>query len=207
MHDSRNSDGAVLAIAGVMVLVLLAGGGGVFIVWQRQEALAQRARAEVEVARARAVAERRLVEATQAEPTMSQPPSAIDDNPNSIEASIRIVLQTQQRAWNAGDIDQFMESYWNSEDLTFSSGGKLTRTWRGTLENYKERYPSRSDMGKLSFLNLEVTPLGVEAALVLGEWQLRRASENLGGNFTLVFRRLSDTWVIVHDHTSRANAP
>jgi beta-aspartyl-peptidase (threonine type) len=100
-----------------------------------------------------------------------------------------------------------MESYWKSEDLTFSSGGKLTRTWRGTLENYKERYPSRGDMGKLSFINLEVTLLGAEAALVLGEWQLSRESQDLGGNFTLVFRRLGDKWVIVHDHTSRTGQP
>ncbi len=178
-----------------------------WLMWQRQEALMQRARAEYEVARARAVAERRLAEANQADPTMSEQPNAMDDHPNSVEDSVRIVLQTQQRAWNAGDIDQFMESYWKSEDLTFSSGGKLTRTWRGTLENFKERYPSSSDMGKLSFLNLEVTPLGVEAALVLGEWQLSRESQDLGGNFTLVFRRLGDKWVIVHDHTSRTGQP
>ena len=203
MRDSRDSDGAVLVIAVVMVLVLLAGGGGLFmwLVWQRQAALMQRERAVAEAARARAVAERRLVEANQAEPTMSEQPTAMDDDPNSMEASIRQVLQTQQLAWNAGDIDQFMESYWKSEDLTFSSGGKLTRTWRGTLESYKERYPSRRDMGKLSFLNLDVTPLGVESALVLGEWQLSRVSLDLGGNFTLVFRRLGDKWVIVHDHT------
>ena len=100
-----------------------------------------------------------------------------------------------------------MESYWKSENLTFSSGGKLTRTWQGTLENYKERYPSRSDMGKLSFHNLEVTPLGVEAALVLGEWQLSRESQDLGGIFTLVFRHLGDKWVIAHDHTSRTGQP
>ena len=207
MRDSRDSDGAVLVIGMVMVLVLLAGGGA-FFMWQRQqEALMQRERAVAEVARARAVAEQRVAEATQTDPAVPEQPSGFGGNPDTIEASIRKVLQTQQRAWNAGDIDQFMESYWKSEDLTFSSGGKLTRTWRSTLENYKERYPSRSDMGKLSFRNLEVTPLGVEAALVLGEWQLSREFQDLGGNFTLVFRRLGDKWVIVHDHTSRTGQP
>ena len=59
-------------------------------------------------------------------------------------------------------------------------------------------------MGKLSFLNLEVTPLNTRAAFVLGEWHLSPESEDLGGIFTLVLRRIGEQWVIVHDHTSRA---
>lgn len=100
-----------------------------------------------------------------------------------------------------------MDFSWNSEELTFSSGGSLTRTWQGTLENYKDRYHSRRKMRTLSFGNQEVKPLGREAALVLGEWQVRRESQDLGGNFTPVFRRLGDKSVIMHDHTSRAEKP
>ena len=204
MGDSRDTGTAVaIALVIVLVLVLLAGGGALFI-WQRQAVLRQEVlarNAEAEAARARALAEQRVAQATQAE--LSDRPNGIDDDPASIDGSIRTVLQSQQRAWNAGDIEQFMDYYWKSDDLTFSSGGKLTRTWQGTLENYKERYPSPADMGQLSFHNLEVTLLGTEVSLVLGEWQLSRDSGELGGNFTLVFRRLDDKWVIVHDHTSR----
>ncbi len=204
MGDSRDTGTAVaIALVIVLVLVLLAGGGALFI-WQRQAVLRQEVlarNAEAEAARARALAEQRVAQATQAE--LSDRPNGIDDDPASIDGSIRTVLQSQQRAWNAGDIEQFMDYYWKSDDLTFSSGGKLTRTWQGTLENYKERYPSPAAMGQLSFHNLEVTLLGTEVSLVLGEWQLSRDSGELGGNFTLVFRRLDDKWVIVHDHTSR----
>jgi beta-aspartyl-peptidase (threonine type) len=127
-------------------------------------------------------------------------------DPASIEAAIRAVLESQQTAWNEGNVPAFMEHYWKSDDLTFSAGGKVTRTWQGTLENYQQRYPTPHDMGKLAFDNLEVTPLGTQAALVLGDWQLARASGQLGGNFTLIFRRVDDRWVIIHDHTSRADA-
>ena len=174
-----------VALALVMILALLAGLGAVFI-WQqqntallRQEALVQRERAVAEAARARAVAEQQLARATQPDRAVPEQPGSIGDNLASIEAPIRTVLQSQQRAWNAGDIDQFMEYYWKSDDLTFRSGGKLTRTWQGTLENYKERYHSPSEMGKLSFRKLEVTPLGMKAALVVGEWQLSRESDQL----------------------------
>jgi hypothetical protein len=63
-------------------------------------------------------------------------------------------------------------------------------------------------MGELTLDDLEITPLGTEAALVLGNWTVRRPeeSETTGGNFTLVFRLLDGKWLIVHDHTSRAEA-
>ena len=34
-----------------------------------------------------------------------------------------------------------------------------------------------------------------------------REQSPVEGNFTLIFRRLDDKWVIIHDHTSRAEAP
>jgi beta-aspartyl-peptidase (threonine type) len=131
--------------------------------------------------------------------------AGVGDALGSIETQIRRVLALQLEAWNAGDIDAFMEHYWKSDELTFSSGGQTTRSWRKTLERYKERYPTRAAMGETSFTNLEVTPLGAGAALVLGQWQLRREGETIGGNFTLVFRRIDGKWVIIHDHTSLAS--
>jgi beta-aspartyl-peptidase (threonine type) len=91
--------------------------------------------------------------------------------------------------------------------LTFNSGGTVTRGWEATLQSYKQRYPSRDAMGELTFANFEVRALGSEAALVLGDWQIVRGAESLGGNFTLVFRKVGDAWVIIHDHTSRKAQP
>ena len=113
------------------------------------------------------------------------------------------MLRAQQEAWNRGDIDAFVEHYWKSDDVTFSSSGKTTRGWEETVRGYRERYPTRTDMGRLTFASLEITPLGDGAALVLGEWRLERDNEPLSGNFSLVFRKLAGRWVIVHDHTSR----
>ena len=112
------------------------------------------------------------------------------------------VLQKQAAAWNRGDIDGFMEHYWKSDDLTFSSGGKTTRGWQTTKDNYKLRYPTRERMGRLTFDQLEAFPLGETAALLLGHWHLDRTGP-VGGNFSLVFRKIDGAWVIVHDHTSR----
>src|SRR5262245_25939375 len=119
-------------------------------------------------------------------------------------AEIEAVLTKQAAAWNRGDIESFMEHYWKSEQLTFSSGGETTRGWQATKERYLRRYPTREQMGQLKFTHLEITMLGDSAAMVLGRWHLTRDSSPLEGNFTLVFRRIDGNWVIIHDHTSRA---
>ncbi|MEM0927497.1 MAG: nuclear transport factor 2 family protein [Planctomycetota bacterium] len=120
------------------------------------------------------------------------------DSKNEADA-ITAVLRKQQAAWNRGDIDGFMEGYWKSEKLTFSSGGSTTRSWQSTIDRYKKKYNSREAMGTLTFDQLEVTPLADDAAFVLGRWDLKGIG---GGNFTLVMRKLDSRWVVVHDHTS-----
>lgn len=121
----------------------------------------------------------------------------------AIRTAIEAVIREQEAAWNRGDVEAFVEHYWKSDDLTFSSGGKTTRGWAETLQGYRERYPTPEKMGRVAFSRLEITPLGDAAAMVLGEWRLERSSDPVGGNFTLVFRKLDERWVIVHDHTSR----
>lgn len=121
---------------------------------------------------------------------------------NSIQPDfVQRTLHTQADAWNRGDIDAFMQPYWNSDDLTFSSGGNTIHGWQATLERYKTHYPDRAAMGTLKFDIDRVQPLGPLAALVLGRWHLERA-EPIGGNFSLIFQRIKGEWRIIHDHTS-----
>jgi len=73
------------------------------------------------------------------------------------------------------------------------------------LENYHRRYPTKEKMGQLTFSAIEVLPLGAEYASVLGKWHLyrpREAGGDVGGFFTLLFRKTEKGWKIVLDHTS-----
>jgi len=114
---------------------------------------------------------------------------------------LHAVLATQQRAWNQGDIPRFMDAYWNSQELTFCSGGKTTRGWQATLDRYTKRYPDRATMGVLSFEKLETIRLDTNAAMTLGVWKLER-DKPAEGNFTLVWKKIDGQWKIVHDHSS-----
>jgi len=112
----------------------------------------------------------------------------------------------QQDAWNRHDLDAFMTGYWKSADLTFFSGANQRHGWQETMDRYKATYQSPGhEMGKLEFANLRVEPLGADAAFVRGEWHLTMPDgKTPHGLFTLVFRRFTDGWKIVHDHTSAA---
>ena len=117
---------------------------------------------------------------------------------------VRAVLDKQVEAWNRGDLEGFMAGYWNSPDLVFQSGATLTRGWPQTLERYRRLYQAEGkEMGRLRFEELDVQPLGPDAAFVRGRWQLTmKDGSQPGGLFTLLLRRIGGEWKIVHDHTS-----
>jgi len=127
-----------------------------------------------------------------------------DPEVEQITAQIRAAIQAQEAAWNAGDLEGFMNGYARSEKTTFVSGDEVTRGWEPVLARYKARYSDRQKMGTLTFSELEITPLASDMAVVLGRWQLKRAQDNPRGRFTLIFRRLPEGWRIVQDHTSAA---
>ncbi len=118
------------------------------------------------------------------------------------KSAIRAVLNSQAAAWNRGDIEGYMNGYDRSPNTEFVGSDSLTRGWQEVLDRYKKRYDTREKMGALTFSDLEITMLSKNAALVLGRWRLKRASDEPHGTFTLLFRKTNAGWRIVHDHTS-----
>ncbi|HEX9544925.1 MAG TPA: nuclear transport factor 2 family protein [Pyrinomonadaceae bacterium] len=118
--------------------------------------------------------------------------------------AIQAVLDAQCAAWNRGDIEGFMDGYERSEKTVFVGGDNVTRGWQTVLDRYKRNYDSREKMGMLTFSDLEITPIGNDAALVLMRWHLQRAKDEPHGRSTLIMRRTKQGWKIVHDHSSAA---
>ena len=120
----------------------------------------------------------------------------------SSEEEIRDVLQMQQAAWNAGDIETFMQGYLNSDSLRFVGSGGEVRGWQSTLERYYKAYPDQQSMGTLSFELREIRMLGSRHAMIFGAYTLDLDNDQPSGLFTLIARRTEDGWRIIHDHTS-----
>lgn len=118
------------------------------------------------------------------------------------ETSIRKILDDQTKAWNRGDLNGFMKGYWESDSLMFIGKSGVTYGWTNTLNNYKKGYPDTASMGKLSFNILSIKKLSSEYYFVTGKWHLQRSIGDVGGHYTLVFRKINKEWVIVSDHSS-----
>ncbi|MEI7736002.1 MAG: DUF4440 domain-containing protein [Ferruginibacter sp.] len=118
------------------------------------------------------------------------------------ETAIKNAMDEQLAAWNAGDIDRFMGTYWQSDSLMFIGKSGVTYGWKKTRENYKKNYPDTAAMGKLKFDIIERKRLSVLYFFVVGKWHLTRSIGDIGGHFTLLFKKVKNKWVIVADHSS-----
>ncbi|MFY0687318.1 MAG: nuclear transport factor 2 family protein [Cyclobacteriaceae bacterium] len=120
----------------------------------------------------------------------------------SDEDLIREKMTQQEVCWNAGDLDCFMETYWNSEQLLFIGSKGLTYGWQQTLDNYRKGYPNKEAMGKLSFDLKKFEKLSKNHWFVVGQWKLSRSIGDLDGHFSLIWKKFNGEWLIVADHSS-----
>lgn len=116
--------------------------------------------------------------------------------------AIQKVMGDQAAAWNRGSVDDFMKGYWKSDSLVFVGQTGLTYGYAQTLANYKKRYDTPEKMGKLFFTLLSVRQVSADYCFVLGKWLLKRQAGDIGGTYSLLFRKIGGHWVIVVDHTS-----
>ena len=116
--------------------------------------------------------------------------------------NIMKVMSMQEKAWNQGDIDSFMEGYLKSNFLIFSGSSGPVYGWNETKEKYKKSYPSKEIMGNLSFVVKNIKSISFDVALMIGEYQLKRSGGDSSGHFTLVWKKIDNKWLIVSDHTS-----
>jgi beta-aspartyl-peptidase (threonine type) len=142
-----------------------------------------------------------------AEPTAQQ--TVADQEEEA--ARITEMLHSSAESWGAGDLDGFMDDYWNDPDLTFSGSTGVTRGWESVRQSYLRTYwAPGAQRDSLRFEDLEVRMLGDAHALVLGKYVLHQpdsGTTNATGFFSLVLRKTVDGWRIVHDHTSAEEGP
>jgi ketosteroid isomerase-like protein len=118
------------------------------------------------------------------------------------EKEIRHLLAVQTEAWNRGDLEEFMQTYWKSDSLMFIGKNGVKWGWQETLNNYKKGYPDTTAMGKLSFEIIEVKRLSVLYFYVVGKWMLERSIGDLSGHYDLLLKKIKGRWYIVADHSS-----
>ncbi len=118
------------------------------------------------------------------------------------KSEIGALLQKQVDAWNEGNLEKFMETYWKSDKLVFVGSRGPTYGWQATLDSYKKGYPDKKAMGKLEFKILDISKIDKKSVFVIGRFELTREIGDVPGYFTLVIQQFGKNWFIISDHSS-----
>jgi uncharacterized protein (TIGR02246 family) len=127
--------------------------------------------------------------------------------PQSDRAAIIDTIHAMETAWNRGDFRGYMAGFKNP-DVVFVSGGKFQQGWQGTLDHYVRDYGGSAERrGKLHFYNMKVDLLGPDAAMLIGQYRLKRGARITEGVNTRLFRRRHGRWLITVNHVSAYDLP
>ena len=114
------------------------------------------------------------------------------------------VLKEQEKFWNKGDIEGFMQGYVKSDNLVFNGSSGPFYGWDSVKDRYIKTYPSKEEMGILNFKIQNISLITSNVAQLLGQFFLNYPKKQVSGYFTLVFIKSKGRWLIFSDHTSRS---
>ncbi|MEL6406033.1 MAG: DUF4440 domain-containing protein [Chloroflexota bacterium] len=119
--------------------------------------------------------------------------------------AIKAAFQRWQDAWNRGDLEGFLESYWQSEQVRYVSGNQMMMGYETIAATYRQRYLAEDAPG-MGQMQLEVEPdfIAGDDALVFGRYKALDDDQQVIGHgaFTVHLRRIDGEWKIVSDHAS-----
>ena len=121
---------------------------------------------------------------------------------NADREAILKVLEDQRIAWNSGNLEGYMQGYWKSDSLRFVGKTGVRYGWNETLNSYRKGYPSKTEMGNLTFNLISLEFLSQTSAFMIGKWSLERTENSVSGHFLLIWKKIEGNWLITADHSS-----
>ena len=118
------------------------------------------------------------------------------------EAAIRGAFEAACAAWNHGDLDGYLASYWDSDQTIWISSGVLTLGREAIVAAYKSRFANPQQMGKLTLAALEIEILTPTDAIASGRWMLALESGSSQGFFSVELKKIEGAWLFVSDRSS-----
>ena len=115
------------------------------------------------------------------------------------------VLKEQEKFWNKGNIQGFMQGYVKSDNLVFNGSSGPFYGWDSVKDRYIKTYPSKEKMGILNFKIQNISLITSNVTQLLGQFILTYPKNEVSGYFTLIFIKSNGKWLILSDHTSRSN--
>jgi ketosteroid isomerase-like protein len=132
----------------------------------------------------------------------TQTEQAAPTGPEAVRAAFNKLLDGIRKA----NVKAVTDVYWNSPQLNlFNYNGTVTKGWEQMRKNRESSYPEIKDV-KLDVRDVNVTMLGLNAALVTCVWtqsqDYKGTPETASGRMTLVFKKVGPVWKAIHLHSS-----
>jgi uncharacterized protein (TIGR02246 family) len=119
------------------------------------------------------------------------------------KSEIAAVLAHGARAWNAGALDEFLSDYDPASTTTFVTPTGVRHGVSAIRAGYAARFAPGATRDSLHFENLEVDVLAPDVVNAIAYYVLMRGdSVTSRGPTSLVMRKTSGRWRIIHDHSS-----
>ncbi len=85
---------------------------------------------------------------------------------------VKAALNRQVDAWNAGDLERAMESYWNSPEMLWISRAGVEKGYQPVLQGYRKDFVDKTRMGVYSYEPLHIEKLSKTAVLYVFRWKI-----------------------------------
>ncbi len=116
--------------------------------------------------------------------------------------SILAVFNRGVESLNRGDLDGYLSTYADGDDVRWVSGGRVITGKANIVAAVKERFSTAESLGVLTLHNLQVDIQTSTDALVFGEYRQVVDSAVHRGVFTVHLRKFAAGWLILSDHAS-----
>ena len=132
----------------------------------------------------------------------------VEEDPADLQTSIETMLVESAAAWNRGELEGFMDDYLESEATTYIGSSGMLIGFEAIQARYAPLFEPGAERDSLRFEQIRARRLGAVDGVVTARWVLHRGELVTGsGPFTLVVRRTSSGWKIIHDHSSSDPPP
>lgn len=119
----------------------------------------------------------------------------------NIPTEVALEFQRSVAAWNAGNLNVFLEIY--ADSATFALPDRFLLGRDAIRDFYAPSFQPGLVRDELAVEQFDVEVLGPEAALVRGIFRnVRNGQVMRRGTTTLVLRKIIGQWRIIHDHSN-----
>ena len=130
------------------------------------------------------------------------------EDEGDLRSSVEAMLTESAEAWNRGELDGFMDDYLESDATTYIGGSGMRIGYDSIRARFAPDFEPGADRDSLRFEEIRARRLGAVDGVVTARWILHwDGVVTESGPLTLVVRRTSAGWKIIHDHSSSDPRP